>query len=186
MRVNLIGVENLSLAMPAAKGNQAWRQRGRPAMERFAEKCVFDYSTGCVLWTGGTTAGQGNTARYGAFWDGGPWKAHRWAAIHIHGIELGANQAGHNCPAGPNTLCVQHLAGQTIGENVIERNVRVAKKCQQDALTRQFYLFKQLGIGEPEPDQPKIEQVGIPFHTPPAWLRPYIRPKEIDNDDCPF
>lgn len=40
----------------------------RPALERFAEKCRFDPTTGCVLWTGGTTAGHGNSARYGAFW----------------------------------------------------------------------------------------------------------------------
>lgn len=177
--------------MPAAKGNRyAAENRGKPALQRFAEKCVFDYSTGCVLWAGGTTAGQGNSARYGAFWDAGPWKAHRWAAVHIHGIELGANDAGHNCPAGPNTLCVQHLAGQVKADNIAERNTRVARenaKGQQDALTRQFYLFKQLGIYEDEPEEPVTitGDISFPFHEPPLWLRPYIKPPEND-DDCPF
>lgn len=176
--------------MPAAKGNTHAKNRGKPALQRFAEKCVFDYSTGCVLWAGGTTAGQGNSARYGAFWDGGPWKAHRWAAIHIHGIELGASEAGHCCPGGPNTLCVQHLAGQSKSENIAERNVRVARerrqKCEQPSMTRQAWLFVQLGIaGEPEPKE-KLETDDIPFHEPPAWLRPYIHPIEANDDDCPF
>lgn len=173
--------------MPAALGNKYAVGKGtKTALQRFAEKCVFDYSTGCVLWAGGTTAGQGNSARYGAFWDAGPWKAHRWAAIHIHGIELGPNEAGHCCPAGPNTLCVQHLEGQTKADNIAERNTRLANKGQQDALTRQFYLFKQLGIYEPEPEESALIPVDeIPFHEPPAWLRPYIKPPEND-DDCPF
>lgn len=172
--------------MPAPKGNRySADNRGKPPLERFADKCEFDPATGCVLWTGGTTAGQGNSARYGAFWDGGPWKAHRWAAVNIHGIDLGANEAGHTCPAGPNTLCVQHLSGQTKADNIAERNTRVANKGQQDATTRQFYLFKQLGIvEEPEPENP-AGSADIPFFEPPEWLRPYIK-KEHDNDDCPF
>jgi hypothetical protein len=182
--------------VPAAKGNRHAAGRGtKTALQRFAEKCEFDPATGCVLWTGGTTAGQGNSARYGAFWDAGPWKAHRWAAIHIHGFALGADQAGHCCPAGPNTLCVQHLTGQTITENVIERNERVARerrqKCLQDSMTRQAWLFVQLGInGEPEPEstnqnlEPRLAD--IPFHEPPEWFRPYMRPPEANDDDCPF
>lgn len=187
--------------MPAPKGNRyAAGNRTKTALQRFAEKCEFDYATGCVLWRGGTTAGQGNSARYGAFWDGGPWKAHRWAAVHIHGIELGGQDAGHNCPAGPNSLCVQHLTGQTKAENNVERNVRVARERrernlgQQDALTRQGYLFKQLGIYEPEPEPDPAMQAAldaldasVPFHQPPEWLRPFLKPKEsADNDDCPF
>jgi hypothetical protein len=109
----------------AQPGNQAWRQRGKTALQRFAEKCRFDYATGCVLWTGATTAGQGNTTRYGAFWDEGRRvPAHRWAAVHIHGIDLGTDEAGHCCPNGPNSLCVQHLEGQTKAVNVAERNTR--------------------------------------------------------------
>jgi hypothetical protein len=174
--------------MTAQPGNQAWRQRGKTALQRFAEKCVFDYSTGCVLWTGATTAGRGNSTRYGSFWDDGRRVfAHRWAAVHIHGIELGTNEAGHCCPGAPNSLCVQHLEGQTKADNIAERNTRVAK-ANQPAMTRQFYLFKQLGIGEPEPDEPVllIPTLEIPFHEPPLWLRPYIVSVESDNDDCPF
>lgn len=173
--------------MTAPLGNQAWRQRGKTALQRFAEKCVFDYATGCVLWTGATTAGRGNSTRYGSFWDDGRRHfAHRWAAVHIHGIDLGTNEAGHCCPVRPNSLCVQHLEGQTKTENIIERNVRVAK-ANQAAETRQFYLFKQLGIYAPEPEEPVlIPALEIPFYDPPAWFRPYILTVERDDDDCPF
>lgn len=166
--------------------NPKWR----PAIERFAEKCEFDPVTGCVLWIGGTTSGQGNTTRYGAFWDDGRRiPAHRWAAVNIHGIDLGTDEAGHCCPHGPNSLCVQHLTGQTKAENIAERNTRVAK-ANQAAATRQFYLFKQLGILETEPD-PEIERLtdelnNIPFYEPPEWFRPYIKPMEANDDDCPF
>lgn len=173
--------------MPAPKGNNYRVQNlGKPALQRFAEKCKFDYATGCVVWTGGTTGGQGNTTRYGAFWDGGPVKAHRWAAVHIHGIDLGTDDAGHCCPHGPNSLCVQHLEGQTKADNIAERNTRVAK-ANQSAATKQFYLFKSLGINEPEPtiDQLINKLDDIPFYAPPAWLQPYLKPKEA-NDDCPF
>lgn len=155
----------------------------RPALERFAEKCEFDPATGCVLWTGGTTAGRGNTARYGSFWfEGARWFAHRWAAIHIHGIALGENQAGHNCPAGPNTLCVQHVTGQTQLENLAELNGRLkAKQCNAD---RQYFLFLALGIEQaPEPVEPDPE--AVPFYTPPEWLAPFLKPK-VNDDDCPF
>lgn len=115
--------------------------KGKTVLERFAEKCRFDPRTGCVLWIGGTTAGRGNSARYGVFWDGKRWAAHRWSAIHIHGLTLGEKQAGHTCPCGPNTLCVQHLSGQTQLENLDELNTRLKAKAVQSASERQFYLF---------------------------------------------
>lgn len=172
--------------MAARPGNKYAVGKGtKTALERFAEKCIFDPATGCVLWVGGTTGGQGNSARYGAFWDGGPVKAHRWAAVHIHRINLGTDDAGHCCPHGPNSLCVQHLEGQTKADNVAERNIRIAK-ANQPAATRQFYLFKQLGILEPEPEEPVLlPALEIPFYEPPAWLRPYL-PSKGTNDDCPF
>lgn len=162
--------------------------REKTPLQRFAEKCVFDYSTGCVLWTGATSAGRGNTTRYGSFWaEGRRVFAHRWAAVHIHGIDLGTDEAGHCCPHGPNSLCVQHIEGQTKADNVAERNRRVAK-ANQDASKRQFYLFQQLGIYQPEPEQNSSPSADvIPFHQPPAWLRPYIKPIEANDDDnCPF
>lgn len=173
--------------MAAQPGNNYRAQGlGKPALQRFAEKCEFDAVTGCVVWTGGTTSGQGNSARYGAFWDDGRRvPAHRWAAVHIHGIDLGSDEAGHCCPHGPNSLCVQHLEGQTKAANIAERNTRVAKANQSNA-TRQFYLFKQLGIGEAEPETAAPAGVpDVPFYEPPEWFRPYIKPKEA-NDDCPF
>jgi hypothetical protein len=172
--------------MAAPKGNRySVESRGKSALQRFAEKCQFDPVTGCVLWCGGTTSGQGNSARYGAFWDDGRRvPAHRWAAVNIHGIELGSDEAGHCCPHGPNSLCVQHLTGQTKSENVAERNTRVAK-ANQTAATRQFYLFKQLGILEPEPETAAPADVPvIPYYEPPEWFRPFI--KVNDNDECPF
>jgi hypothetical protein len=59
--------------------------------------------------------------------------------------------SGALLPGAPNSLCVQHLEGQTKAENVAERNTRLAK-ANQSAATRQFYLFKQLGIYEDEPE----------------------------------
>ena len=157
----------------------------RPALERFAEKCRFDPRTGCVLWIGGTTAGRGNTARYGSFWhEGSRWAAHRWAAIHIHGMNLGSNQAGHNCPHGPNTLCVEHVTGQTQLENLAELNERLKAKAQQSNLDKQFWLFVSLGI-EPAPPKQEIPPDEIPFYEPPEWLKPFMKKVESEND-CPF
>lgn len=167
---------------PCGERNGRWR----PALERFAEKCEFDPVTGCVLWVGGTTAGGGNSARYGSFWaEGRRVFAHRWAAVHIHGIELGVDEAGHCCPHGPNSLCVEHLEGQTKADNIAERNRRVAK-ANQTAAQRQFYLFRQLGIYEPEPEKPApVDVPTVPFYEPPEWFRPYVK-KANNDDDCPF
>lgn len=163
------------------------KEPARSALERFAEKCRFDPLTGCVLWTGGTTAGRGNSARYGSFWyEGNRWYAHRWAAIYIHGINLGENQAGHTCPCGPNTLCVEHVTGQTQLENLAELNGRL--KAQQSAADRQHYLFIELGI-EPEPPKPEVDLNAVPFYDPPQWLKPYLPIRESEgslSDDCPF
>lgn len=159
----------------------------RPALARFAEKCLFVPTSGCILWTGGTTAGRGNSARYGAFWDGKRWFAHRWAAVHIHGIDLGENQAGHCCPAefgGPNSLCVQHVIGQTQLENLDEQNTRMKAKAAQSAAQKQFWLFVHLGI-EPEPAGQVIPLDAVPFFEPPAWFLPYM-PIAEKSDDCPF
>lgn len=158
------------------------------ALARFAAKCRFDPVTGCVIWTGGTTAGRGNSAVYGSFWyEGKRWFAHRWAGVHIHGLNLDAIQAGHCCPnCPPNTLCVEHVEPQTIAENVTERNVRVAetRRVEQSAATKQYWLFVQLGIErEPEPE-PFNRGDEIPFYSPPEWLRPFL-PEPV-GDDCPF
>lgn len=157
----------------------------RPALERFAEKCRFDPTTGCVLWIGGTTAGRGNTATYGSFWfEGSRWFAHRWSAVHIHGLNLGENQAGHTCPHGPNTLCVEHVTGQTIEENLAEMNGRKKAKAAQSSAERQHWLFVAIGITQlPEDEERDADE--IPFYEPPAWFKPFM-PKPEKNDDCPF
>lgn len=171
--------------MAAAKGNRynAAETRGRTALQRFAEKCRFDPVTGCVLWTGATSAGRGNSTRYGVFWDGEKVYAHRWSAVNIHEIDLGDDDAGHCCPHGHNSLCVQHLEGTTKADNIAERNTRVAKAKQSNS-SRQFWLFVALGFERaPEAAEPRPDEV--PFYTPPEWLRPFLKPVEA-NDDCPF
>lgn len=173
-----------------ARPNKLYRgeehKRYRPALERFAEKCRFDATTGCVLWTGGTTAGRGNSARYGSFWfEGKRWFAHRWSAIYIHGLKLGEFQAGHCCPCGPNTLCVEHVTGQTQLENLDELNNRLkAIRASQSNDERQHWLFVSIGITQlPEPEEPDAD--AVPFYEPPAWLKPFM--KTAENDDaCPF
>lgn len=157
----------------------------RPALARFAEKCRFDPVTGCVLWIGGTSAGRGNSARYGAFWyEGVRWAAHRWSAVHIKGLALGTNQAGHCCPHGSNTLCVEHVTGQTQLENLDELHGRLKAKALQSARDKQLWLFVSIGI-EPAPRVQEISADAVPFHEPPEWFKPFVPKPEKDND-CPF
>lgn len=156
------------------------------ALQRFAAKCDFDPVTGCVVWTGGTTAGRGNSAVYGSFWyEGRRWFAHRWAAVHIHGLHVNGYQVGHCCPhtgGKPNTLCVEHVTPQTQLENLAELNGRV----QQTNAERQYWLFVHIGL-EPEPPKYEPDPDGIPFHEPPRWFleaRPDYRTPPLA--DCPF
>ena len=158
-------------------------------LARFAAKCEFDATTGCVLWRGGVTSGRGNSALYGSFWfEGRRWTAHRWAGVHIHGLDLDGVQGGHCCPHGPNTLCVEHIEPQTIAENVTERNVRAAavRRVEQSSLERQHWLFVGLGMAEP-PEAPAIEPDLPPFYEPPAWLRPFLVDRAVNlAQQCPF
>lgn len=142
-------------------GRLAGVDNGTP-MERFLRYCRFDPETGCVLWTGGQTKGRGHNVPYGAFWfEGRRWFAHRWAAKHIHNLDIDDLQVDHCCPnvARPNTLCVEHLQALTPAKN-------------RELQWRRHYVHLQVGLityedaygPEPEP----IEQ--IPFYTEPAWL----------------
>lgn len=162
------------------------------AHERFRAKCRFEPRTGCVLWTGGTTRGRGNTATYGSFWyEGRRWFAHRWAAAFIHGLDVDGLQVGHCCPnmpdGKPNTLCVEHVTGQTQAENLAELNDRLARaRCEQSADVRQQWLFVEIGLLEPEPlHDPATLADEMPWYDPPEWLGlpPTERP---EFDDCPF
>lgn len=158
------------------------------ALQRFAAKCDFDPVTGCVVWTGGTTAGRGNSAVYGSFWyEGRRWFAHRWAAVHIHGLPVEGVQVGHCCPhtlGKPNTLCVEHVEPQTQLENLAELHGR--RKVEQSTTERQYWLFVQIGL-EREPEVYEPDPEGIPFYEPPEWFRrarPDYRTPPLA--DCPF
>lgn len=145
------------------------------ALQRFASKCRFDAATGCVIWEGGKTRGRGNTAQYGSFWyEGARWFAHRWAGVHIHGLNLDGVQAGHCCPCGPNTLCVEHVTGQSQNENLAELHERRRRKVEQSNAERGY---EQL--------PPERDVDDIPFYTPPEWLRPFLAQPE-ETDECPF
>lgn len=155
------------------------------ALARFRAKCLFDPRTGCVVWTGGTTRGRGNTATYGSFWyDGRRWFAHRFAAAFIHGLKIDGLQVGHCCPytpdGHPNTLCVEHLAGETQTENLAEALARLGPpshrtarfKAEQDATQRQYWLLAERGYEPPEPvtDLTMPNPYTGPDLAPPDWL----------------
>lgn len=171
---------------PRSKGGVFLSPAGAGAtdLQRFAAMCDFDPTTGCVIWTGATTAGHGNSARYGSFkYKGKRWASHRWAAIHIHGLDLTGKEAGHCCPntgGRPNTLCVEHLQAQGKLENVAEGN---RTRHVQPNDVRQFYLFVSLGL-EPAPEQFQPHPYAVPMFEPPAWFtaaRPdYVLPPLAD------
>lgn len=151
-----------------------------PAIKRFLSKCEFDPITGCVVWKGGTSAGRGNSARYGVFWDRGRRHfAHRWSAVHLLGLDVEGLTVGHCCPhtgGAPNTLCVLHLKPETLAENVTERNKRVA----QTNAERRLWLLVQRGYEEAPPVY-SPEPEGVPFFEPPPWF-----PRAAAATDCPF
>lgn len=169
--------------MGARPGNSWSANRRLTSMERFASKCAFDPYTGCVMWIGGTTHGHGNNAPYGSFWDAGRrWFAHRWAAHHIHGLDIDAKPVGHNCPCGPSTLCVQHLTGMTVTENneMIKTN---PGRCLQDITTKKYWIYIAVGLEEYREVERDIPD--FPMYDPPNWLRPFLV-KGSDYVDCPF
>jgi len=155
----------------------------KPALERFREKCRFDPTTGCVIWTGAKTAGRGNSAVYGKFRNeyGESEYAHRYAARVIHGLDIAGLTVGHCCRPVPNTLCVQHLEGQALADNVAEGNTRRAVQSNDE---RQHWLFVARGIYEPEPIVAPPADL-VPFYEPPAWLGLDAAVNSSD-DDCPF
>ena len=144
----------------------------RPALERFAEKCRFDATTGCVVWIGGKSSGQFKRLAYGVFRDDGRrWFAHRWAAKNVHGLEIDGLQVDHCCVdhGAPfnNTLCVQHLQAVTQLQNL------------------ELQWGRRLwGWDHWEESEPELAQVDdLPFHLTPVWLRPFVRD---DRPGVPF
>lgn len=150
---------------PGREPNGRWQQR--PALERFAEKCRFEPETGCVVWIGGTSSGQLKTALYPVFWDDGRrWFGHRWAAKNIHGIDIDGFEVDHCCPLPrPNTLCVHHVQAVTKLRNL------------ELQWGRRLWGWDDW---EPEPEPDSDPALAVPFHLPPAWLRPFLPPSPME------
>lgn len=152
----------------AVPQDERGRFLSRPALERFAEKCRFDATTGCVLWVGGKSSGGGKTLEYGVFKDEGrKHYAHRWAARNIHGLRIDGMQVDHCCEPHPNTLCVQHLQAVT---QLVNLELMWGRR-----------IWGWDDWQEPEPP-PEPDPLAIPFHLPPAWLRPFL----VAQQECPF
>lgn len=135
------------------------------------------------MWIGAQTSGHGHHEPYGRFHDAGTKHlAHRWSAEKIHGFEITGLHVDHCCPAGPSTLCVEHVRPETAQVNRALQHLRPGRAFQS-LETRRYWLFVQKGI-EPAP-QRILQSDDVPFFHPPAWLRPYL-PKEEIPDDCPF
>lgn len=148
------------------------------ALIRFRSFCRFEPETGCVVWTGGTSAGRGHHVRYGVFWFAGRrWFAHRWAAKFIHRLEIKDHDVDHCCDTipRPNTLCVEHLAAETPARN-------------RELQTMRTMIHLQVGLIEYEDvygPEPPPDDIAIPFYSPPAWLG-IKETTQHGNDDCPF
>lgn len=158
------------------------------ALARFAKKCSFEPDTGCVIWTGGKTSGQGCNTHYGSFWfEGRRWFAHRWACMFIHRLDPGLDTVGHCCPhthdGQPNSLCVQHVKPQTMAENVAERNTRyfaMRRLAQQSADIRLHWKMVQLGY-EHVPARETLVPIGAPRFSPPEWLAGHLPEDWLDR-----
>ena len=169
---------------PSSRGFVA---SGKSSLERFLEKCIFDPTTGCVLWIGGTTCGRGKSAKYGSFKDAGKrWFAHRWSAVNIHGLDIDGMHVDHNCPldrAGPghplppNTLCVRHVQALSNGENVMLMHERRTWVLTQKGYYEAPPLFDEL--------RAPPESHALPLHEPPEWW-PVDKAVNSRDDDCPF
>lgn len=169
--------------MAAKKGNKyATRERKvLSPLERFLSYCRFEPETGCVLWTGGTTCGRGNHIPYGSFWfEGRRWFAHRWAAKHIHGLDIDNFHVDHCCPniPIPNTLCVAHLQCRTARDNSVLMHER-----------RKTFIHLQVGLvqySELYGHDPGVDPLreAIPFYEPPTWLG--TTKGLTDAASCPF
>lgn len=121
------------------------------ALERFRAKCEFMPATGCVLWRGGTEWSRDRSERTGVFWDGKRWRARRWAAVHIHGLDLfGGKEVNVTCG---DPLCVQHVTAVT--------PVYPAA---------QFYALRDLGYTELDERKPPSHE-GVPMYSTPEWMR---------------
>jgi hypothetical protein len=123
------------------------------SLERFTRKCEFMPHSGCVLWRGGTIASRNGTERTGVFWDRGrKHLARRWAAEHVHGIDLMGKEVSLTCG---EPLCVEHVEAVNTGM----------------ANPAQFYVFVDLGFCEMPPKRVPPQHYGPPIFGEPQWLR---------------
>jgi hypothetical protein len=173
--------------IPIAHGSNGQLEGTLSPLERFRKYCHFDPTTGCVLWVGGTASGHGKSAPYGVFWyERARWFAHRWAAKHIHGLDIDEFTVDHCCdpwraggtePLLPNTLCVQHVQALSRVDNTLL------------AMQRRTWVLTQKGYYEPPPLFAELEAPPgphvTPFHEPPAWLG-LDTPVNTADEDCPF
>lgn len=124
--------------------------------------------------------GRGHHVPYPAFWfEERRWFGHRWAAQHIHGIDIEGYHVDHCCPniPIPNTLCVEHVQALTLRDNVLQQHER-----------RRTFIHMQVGLLNYEdiygaPPAGELDDDEIPFHIEPDWLR---QAKGPDPDGCPF
>lgn len=162
-----------------------YTKRPISALERFAKKCAFDPTTGCVIWCGARTSGHGHNEKYGSFYyEKYRWLAHRWSARYIHKMDIEDLQVDHCCPAGPLTLCVEHVRPEIAAVNRELQQTRPGRSMQglgrayQSLQTRQYWLYVWKGIEE-RPERIVREDFGVPWFEPPAWLVPFM-PKAED------
>jgi hypothetical protein len=126
------------------------------ARERFIAKCEFIPETGCVLWRGGTTTSRDGTERTGVFWyEGKKHLARRWAAEHIHGIDLGFRGVKETSASCGDPLCVQHIHAEI-----------------PVYFHRQFYAVREKGYAGLTERKPP-ERTGQ--HVKPDWMKEGVK-----------
>jgi len=129
----------------------------KTSIERFKDKCEFQPGSGCVLWQGATAANSAGDTRSPRFRDGGKvWAARKWAAVHIHGLEVGEGMIVVNSCG--EDRCVQHVSAIVPGFNV-----------------RQHWLLTDYGYLEREPEESREasrpRHDGPAIHEVPEWLK---------------
>ena len=105
----------------------------------------------------------------GSFWfEGRRWLAHRWAAAHIHGLEIDGKEVIAECD---DPLCVQHLSAIVPAGNSAQHYTMVAK-----------------GALAPTPARPK-PRPDEAWHEEPDWLKPFVpvdQRVKVNPDGLPF
>lgn len=153
-----IHVLNCNTQTPTTEHHMPNQYTSPPPIQRFLAKCNFDPTTGCVNWTGAKTAGRGHSSFYGAFKCPFLKKkvyAHRWAAQHIHLLDITNKQVDHKCQ---NTLCQHHL------------------QAVPAAINRELQWIRyQVGLDEFKPPLEDEDTLTCPatfsgFYSPPSWL----------------